>query len=447
MIKLISSPKKAVLVLLPGLALMAAAVLCFQNCMQGFQPIGLAPATQLGSSTGPGPTPSAVAKLTQGEFIGLAGAQAVGAPVTFVKGRAQMIHTADARTLVSFYAWNLLPSTAYMAHVHAKTCAEGAGGHYQIDLASPSGAANEIWLNLTTSATGAGLAQTAALTSVRDDARSVVIHGPDGTKLGCADLTASDFGKIRGGLFSSLASGTALGLTVKGAAMLNARTSGYAEIRAAVSGLAPATAYMAHVHALPCEQGAGGHYQLDATKPTGQTNEIWLSFTTNAQGAALSLPSSTPFVVGDGAQSIVVHNPAEGTKIACANLNSGAGLIALDAGVTKSVYLHGFGTLARNLSQEQTIVTLHVEGLDPALTYMAHVHQMPCSAGAGGHSKKDPSVTVASEQNEYWMMLHANATGSVDLTQPFAGIAGPDAMSVVIHDPTDSTKLACLDLN
>jgi Cu-Zn family superoxide dismutase len=91
----------------------------------------------------------------------------------------------------------LQPDRVYGAHVHTNPCGaspDDAGPHYQreVDPAGPgvdphyANAENEIWLDFTTDATGAGSAETTVAWELPDDRRlpgSVVIHST-GTNTG-----------------------------------------------------------------------------------------------------------------------------------------------------------------------------------------------------------------------------------------------------------------------
>ncbi|GAA2311593.1 superoxide dismutase family protein [Streptomyces kunmingensis] len=87
----------------------------------------------------------------------------------------------------------LAPGHAYGAHVHQKPCGadpEAAGGHYQhvVDPKQAT-AANEVWLDLTTDATGKGAVAVRKAWGLRaGEAGSVVIHdapGGAGKRVGC----------------------------------------------------------------------------------------------------------------------------------------------------------------------------------------------------------------------------------------------------------------------
>ncbi len=102
------------------------------------------------------------------------------------------------------------------------------------------------------------------------------------------------------------------------------------KVRLAVTGLKPRRGYGAHVHTDPCAaepDGAGPHYQhlpdpkAVASPPSvdpkfaNPRNEVWLDFTTDADGAATVTATQTwPFDEISPPRSLIVH--AERTKTA-----------------------------------------------------------------------------------------------------------------------------------
>jgi Cu-Zn family superoxide dismutase len=84
----------------------------------------------------------------------------------------------------------LVASTAYGIHVHDHSCGLlSGGGHYKIDpTITTAQQSNEIWLNLTTDASGAGTQTVSVNHLARPEAASIVIHDPDTQRLACIDL-------------------------------------------------------------------------------------------------------------------------------------------------------------------------------------------------------------------------------------------------------------------
>jgi hypothetical protein len=125
------------------------------------------------------------ATVTRGEVHAFA--TGVGMPIT---GRAQMVRTADGRTIVTIHVEGLLPNTTYASHVHAAACGvSDANGHYRFDPAGAAAPPNEIWPGpFTTNEAGLGNANTIAEGTAGPGAVSVVVHAPGGAKIACADL-------------------------------------------------------------------------------------------------------------------------------------------------------------------------------------------------------------------------------------------------------------------
>jgi len=104
-------------------------------------------------------------------------------------GRAQMVRTADGKTIVTIHVTGLSPDTTYGAHVHQRACGDGnADGHYKFDPAGPATPPNEIWPGFTTDAAGVGNGRATVAGTAGPTAVSVVIHAPVGAKIACADL-------------------------------------------------------------------------------------------------------------------------------------------------------------------------------------------------------------------------------------------------------------------
>jgi PKD repeat protein/glucose/arabinose dehydrogenase len=106
------------------------------------------------------------------------------------------------------------------------------------------------------------------------------------------------------------------------------------------------------------------------------------------------------------------------------------------------------GTVDMVRSLGSTSLTLDVTGLAPDAEHMVHVHEQPCAVDRGGaHFRFDASKPFG-EDNEIWAPFTSDAdgaSGEVTVEQPLR--AGPDAVSVVIHDPDDpAERIACADL-
>ena len=254
------------------------------------------------------------------------------------------------------------------------------------------------------------------------------------------------------------------GTLIKGSGMLvRGATAPGDDVTLQVSGLRPSQLYMAHVHALPCASGGGGHYKLDpAVADTLEANEVWMQVMTDDTGSGRGAVTTAGHLRGD-ALSIVMHDPLAGTpppKMACVDLKEPhvepvaatgtfapfAAAEALDNTIT------GSATLVRDMNG--TIVNVNVTGLSPAAVYAAHVHALPCATTlAGGHYKKDPLILDPLETNELWPVIGNRPDGTVNNTVTIAQhVARADAQSIVIHRIVEGEpappplKVACADL-
>jgi Cu-Zn family superoxide dismutase len=134
------------------------------------------------------------AQVTRGEFhaFGAALTDPAYAQYQGLGGHAQMVRTADGKTIVTEHVDGLVPGTTYPSHVHNQACSNGdADGHYKLDPTNPGTvASNEIWPGpITADDDGVANGKTSVDHHARPEARSVVVHAPSGAKIGCADLT------------------------------------------------------------------------------------------------------------------------------------------------------------------------------------------------------------------------------------------------------------------
>ena len=124
------------------------------------------------------------------------------------------------------------------------------------------------------------------------------------------------------------------------------------------------------------------------------------------------------------------------------------------AGITRGMDIGGHAVMVR--ANDRTYVVVHVTGLSPSTAYGAHVHKQACGAVdpitglptyADGHYKFDP-LGPADAVNELWPEFTTNAAGVGNGFSRNVGVAGPTAMSVVIHalDASPNPKIACADL-
>jgi hypothetical protein len=140
-----------------------------------------------GSPAGAGP-----AQVTRGDLHPFAAAisdPALAATYGDLSGHAQMVRTADGKTIVSVHVAGLLANVAYPSHVHKSACADGAAdGHYKFDPSGLANNQNEIWTSFTSDSDGVGNGRAVADRTAGPTAVSVVVHAPGGAKIGCADL-------------------------------------------------------------------------------------------------------------------------------------------------------------------------------------------------------------------------------------------------------------------
>jgi Cu-Zn family superoxide dismutase len=94
----------------------------------------------------------------------------------------------------------------------------------------------------------------------------------------------------------------------------------------------------------------------------------------------------------------------------------------------------------------RTLVVSVARGLEPGTTYGSHVHNAPCSTGGGGHYQHVVGGPV-NAVNEIWPVLHAQTSGVAQGMAVHGHRARPEAQSIVIHDPSDGARIACLDLD
>jgi hypothetical protein len=377
-----------------------------------------------------------------------------------LSGAALMVRTRAGQTRVDVLAIGLSAATAYSAHVHALPCSFAGGGHYKLDPAVETALEeNEIWPSFTTDAGGIGRASVTVSHFARGDAMSVVVHDPITTnKMLCADLEPPTESERRGlGTFAAFGAAEAQDQSIAG--QVEVVVGAGTELTLEVSGLQAGASYDAHVHALPCEVGdGGGHYKLNPTiLDTAEANELWPTIENDA-GAAGDTLTSTHAVRAD-AQSVVIHRvvaPDSKPKVACANLALG-GYLPLSADGSAVVLAdgmaRGYGALAATATLTRTLtgftdISLSASGLMEGETYTAHLHDLPCGVQNGGaHYKLDPGITDVVETNELWLELVADGSGVAEDSISIEHTARVDGQALVIHDPADGARLACIDVN
>ncbi|MEO1337541.1 MAG: hypothetical protein AAFV29_17995, partial [Myxococcota bacterium] len=228
--------------------------------------------------------------------------------------------------------------------------------------------------------------------------------------------------------------------------------SGYTDVRVEISGLTPNTEFPAHVHAKACnDEGGGPHYKIDDTvEDVIESNEIWPSLTAGPDAWAYGRIRVSHYARPE-AQSIVIHDPIEGRRIACFDLSPNADMTAkgtFAALPDAAIAITGTAELRRYAGG--SVATVSLDGpLPPNTTFPIHVHAKACNDESGGpHYLFDTTITEALEDNEIWPDATVNAAG--DLASGSASapthIARFDAVSMVVHDPDTGARLACADL-
>ena len=151
------------------------------------------------------------------------------------------------------------------------------------------------------------------------------------------------------GELSAFADGTATYPDLTGtASMVRSRDTTVTTLD--VTGLKPAAAHMVHVHEQSCANGNGGaHFRFDTDLPFSEENEIWLPFTSKADGTSGEVVVTSDQRAGSKAMAIVIHDPDNPAKR--------IGCVDLDPSVDGLTYAWDFG------DGEQG------EGADPTHTY------------------------------------------------------------------------------
>jgi hypothetical protein len=162
--------------------------------------------------------------------------------------------------------------------------------------------------------------------------------------------------------------------------------------------------------------------------------------------------SKALFAVGALVTVLVPGSPAEAAT-------SVGQFTTLAAGHDLGLDVGGVAILRR--SADGTWGTVVLRGLDPARVYAAHLHNQPCTVGAGGgHYKNEVTSSVVRPPNELWFSssddpfagVTANRGGVARGFGAADWVARPEAQSVVIHQVVAATgtaggpKIACADL-
>jgi hypothetical protein len=137
-----------------------------------------------------------------------------------------------------------------------------------------------------------------------------MVDGPQTT-----GFTIDELPTLSGGPFTALAPYQ----DIDGQAFMT-REGGSTEVYLAVDGLKADLGYTAHVHVAPCAASGGGHYKIDPNVAmTAESNELWIRGRSSLAGTMFSQAQFAHRTRAD-AKSIVVHDPINGAKMACADL-------------------------------------------------------------------------------------------------------------------------------
>lgn len=123
--------------------------------------------------------------VSTGAVAPLADAPAEYADVT---GTATMVRTIHGTTEVEVLVEGMPADTFAPVHVHVGSCAEAGGDHFQFVPGGEMMPPNEIHPRFVTDEVGVGRGTMTAFAIAGNDARSLVIHDPDGNKVACAEF-------------------------------------------------------------------------------------------------------------------------------------------------------------------------------------------------------------------------------------------------------------------
>lgn len=137
---------------------------------------------------------------------------------------------------------------------------------------------------------------------------------------GCGeDAAESSEGRMTEGAFAAVADAPDGAEQAGGTASMERRDDG-TKVAVSLTGLAPDTKYVAHVHKQRCDLDSGGkHYQFEPGGPELPPNEIHLSLTADGDGKAAATTEADS-QAGPDAVSVVVHY--QDKKMLCADLAS-----------------------------------------------------------------------------------------------------------------------------
>lgn len=365
----------------------------------------------------------------------------------------------------------LLPGRTYPAHVHDAPCATNRGGaHYKFDVTEGQALRdNEIWPELRVGATSGmttpyGTGEAYVPHVARFDAWSVVVHDADDptVRLACASLELGrvdtdplrfSYDTITTGSFRLTADGVARQVAFSGSAALVRNARGDTSAMVWVRNAMPGTTYPAHVHDGPCAAGGGAHYKVrrDIAGEV-EANEIWPTITVAPDGHGFGGAARLGHIARVDARSVVIHDPTDGKRLACADLGPSGEVVSRGTFVVLPDG-RGFtpvGTAeVRRVSGRGTWASVQVSGrFQAGVEYPSHVHNAACSDRAGGGHYQVQVGGAVDRYNEIWPTVQMSADGSRGEGRAYTPHIGRhDARSVVIHDPANNNaRIACADL-
>lgn len=228
---------------------------------------------------------------------------------------------------------------------------------------------------------------------------------------GAAPLTVAFSAEVTtGGPVTVFADGVSTYPRLTGtAAMVRRRGATYASLD--VRGLQPNARHMVHVHEEACSSHNGGaHFRFDRSQPFAEANELWLPFTSDAEGRSGLVEVTQPQRAGVDAVSVVVHDPDNpARRIGCADLAPHTGGLAY-------AWDFGDGTTGQGTDPDHVYTragshtaTLTVtDGRGNRVTDTVAVTATPTGTATGGHVHPTPTDTSPPETS-----ITSGPTGAV----------------------------------
>jgi len=135
-----------------------------------------------------------------------------------------------------------------------------------------------------------------------------------------ATASATGSAEVTRGHFVTLQGGIDLGMTIEGRGTM-VRVLDLTFVLVRVRGLDENTTYPTHVHNAPCGEPTfgGSHYQHTVGGNVNPTNEIWPFVSTNSKGKGKGIAWHSHRARAE-AESIVIHHPDTGSRLACVDL-------------------------------------------------------------------------------------------------------------------------------